>query len=450
MSIWLYLVGALGIQCALVVAARRLSGRWLSLTVMFCALWVIYYGVRGVLILTTPTAYTHADVLASGQGGLRTASIWSTIGLASFVGGAVLVSRARLAPQIPLQIRRNSLHGIAIVGLLAELLGLMTAIASGVLVAVGGLTLFAIAALFAMDSRNRLRVSSLVILAATFSVGIATNFKEAAILPVVAAGIGWLGPGLRRVRPRTVIVLLALAVFGYFTVAGMRVSDANHGDETVFTAAYQALTTYDLEGGYTDRQGSGFSNAATDVLSATSRRFGGMDSFIVVDNKLSTSGERVGWVSLTDPLLSLVPFTKTDPRFSQLSSGRYFAITYWSARPSTDPSSQAITILGDLYLALGPAAIIAGMLLIGAIVKLTDSILKPTTPFGAGAFAYLGLPLLGLERNIAYVLGTTALRTITLCVLVLLVANGPKKRERLMNDPSSETSDPATVSTEPG
>jgi len=230
-------------------------------------------------------------------------------------------------------------------------------------------------------------------------------------------------------------------IFGYFTVAGMRISVANHDDATVFTAGYRALTTYNLEGGYLDRPGSGVSNSMTDIVSSTSRRFGGMDSFIVIDNKLSSGGQHVGWVSLTDPLLSLVPYTKTDPRFSVLSSGRYFAINFWSARPESDPSSQAITILGDLYLALGPVAIVIGMFLFGALVRVIDMTLKPTTPFAAGAFAYLGLPLMGLERNLDYVLGTIALRTITLSIVVLLFANSPSiRRTRFIDgEPSGET-----------
>jgi hypothetical protein len=446
----MYLVGGLGIQCALTFAARRYSGRWLSLTVMFCILWVLYYGVRGVMIVAAPTAYTHADVLASGYGGVETATVWATIGLACFVGGAWLVSRTRLVPHVPLNIRRNALLGIAVVGLLAQLATRYSTIASGTLVSVGGLSLFAVAALFALDSRHRLRLSSTIMLGATLSVGIASNFKEAAILPVIAAGIGWLGSGTRRVRPRTVLILAALAVFGYFTVAGMRISDQYQDDATVFTAAYRAFATYDLEGGLPDRQGSGVSNAVTDIVSSTSRRFGGMDSFIVIDSKLSTGGERVGWVSLTDPLLSLVPFTSTDPRFSSLSSGRFFAINYWSARPSTDPSSQAITIIGDLYLALGPAAIMIGMLLFGGLVRLIDTTLKPTTPFAAGAFVYLGLPLLGLERNIDYVLAATALRTITLSVVILLFANGPKRKSQLLDDGSTSDANSSSVATERG
>lgn len=47
-----------------------------------------------------------------------------------------------------------------------------------------------------------------------------------------------------------------------------------------------------------------------------------------------------------------------------MSLGRYYSQTFYSLRPATDPSAQAITWTGDPYLNFGTAGIIFGLLLI--------------------------------------------------------------------------------------
>lgn len=76
---------------------------------------------------------------------------------------------------------------------------------------------------------------------------------------------------------------------------------------------------------------------------------------------------------------------------------------------------------GDLYLNWGWGGVITGLALFGGLVGWVDRRFPARSALGAGLFAYAFLPLLSLDRNVAYQLFTLVLRTVIALVFIRLV-----------------------------
>ena len=232
------------------------------------------------------------------------------------------------------------------------------------------------------------------------------------MLPVAAWSIGAFAGQKGRVRVRYVVATLAAALIGYVGVTGQRIASDNNHPRAFFGAVADAVTKDDLRTGSPGYRRKSVPEIVTNVLSGFSKRFAGSDSLLIVESRVPSDVPFQGGRSILLPILTVIPRVPlpagTD--YNTLSLGRYFNVTFYSVHPGTDPSSQAITMLGDLYLNFGNAACVIGMLLFGIGLMVFDRRYPLTNAFNAGVFGFVGTAILGIERNVAYQIVTVGIR----------------------------------------
>lgn len=213
-------------------------------------------------------------------------------------------------------------------------------------------------------------------------------------------------------RPGYLIVGAVAVVFAFTAIQGQRSSSASGRPLAPADALIAGLTHYNLAYGVPQEyRGLGI---VGNVLNGILFRMKGADYFMVITEQVPNSVPFQQGRTLWQPILSTVPGAELvvplRPEYRQLSLGRYVNQTFISGPSRQDPSSQSMTYPGDLYLNFGAWGVLIGMIVIGGLLQLLDKYMRIDGPVSAGAFAFAGIPMLGLERNLAYTLVTTGIR----------------------------------------
>lgn len=430
-------VGCLLVQMLLVSRVGRITGRWLGVLPIVSVLWIIYYPLRLLRIqLDRHDLLAHPAVQHATDSELIWVWLVSTGGLAALLLGAWAVHKVKSTrePRIA-KLSRRDFKAIAMTGLVTALVTTVAGVSSGVLANVGPLVLLGIAGLGFQDARrgrNSLWTISLVLVASL--VGALAGFKELATLPVAAWGIGLLAGRRHSVKLRAVLLVALLGTFAFVGVAGQRIARPLGEPTDLPTASLNAMTRYDLESGtLLPTRKHGF-EIVGDLAAGLSRRASGVEALIILHEAVPARTEFERGRTLILPALTVLPRSEVlqaDSPFPTLSLGRYYSQTFYSLRPATDPSSQAMTWAGDLYLNFGTAGVILGLLVIGSLIGLVDWQYPPISAFNAGVLAYVGLAAIGLERNVAYVFVTVIVRlAIVGAVHWFLTARRPHPRDK--------------------
>ena len=208
------------------------------------------------------------------------------------------------------------------------------------------------------------------------------------------------------------------------TVQGNRVAFDEGESVPIYMGAIGAFTDYDLEAGVRADPDRGLGTAVVDTMQGMSRRFGGVTSIIVVYERVPGDVEFLGGKSIWQPAASSVPVLPSyvDLDFKALSLGRYFTTTFIADDQEDNASSQAITMVGDLYINFGNVGVVIGMIAWGLAIGRLDKLVGPSTATRVGALVYLGHILIGLERNVAYLLVNGAIRVMVLLLVLRAVA----------------------------
>jgi hypothetical protein len=249
----------------------------------------------------------------------------------------------------------------------------------------------------------------LVAIVAACCLAILLGFKELAVLPVVAWVIGHFSAGRRLITFATVGVGL-LALLFFLGIQSQR-DAALYGERSDFIGAtLHGLTEYDYPTGLR-RHKTGL-DIPLNALASVSSRVRGADSLLVLRAKVPDRVPFQDGRSLWQPIISSIPgLSKVlQVDFPQLSLGRYFNTTFWSLRPTQDLSSQPVTVPGDFFLNFGAAGVVAGLALVGFVYGVIDRRTPVCSATSAGLFAYAAIPLLSIERNVAYLLVTGVIR----------------------------------------
>jgi len=421
----------------LIVWARRQCGRWLGLLPMVSVLWIIYYPVRLLRIeLDRNDPLLHPAVRRATDGDLTWVWVISTAGLAMLLFGAWVVGQVRLVRAAKIDhLRRPAFTTLSIVGLAVALGTLTFHVSSGILSNVGPIALIGLAGLGFLDAqRGRTSYRTVSLVAIALLVGALAGFKELATLPAIAWGIGLVAGRRSSIRPRTVLAVAAIALFAYIGVAGQRIARPLGEPTDLPHAAFNSLTRYDLESGVVHKNGNHGWGIIGNVASGLSRRSSGVEALVILRETVPNRVNYQGGRTLVLPLLTVFPGSKDftgDTPFSTLSLGRYYSQNFYSLNPGTDPSSQAITLSGDLYLNFGIVGVIVGLFLIGTLVGAFDRRYPPTSAFSAGLLAYAGTQAIGLERNVAYVLVTVFIRLAIASVAYWVLVGAWRNRGRV-------------------
>lgn len=414
----------------MVMGIRRLVGRRMSVSVVFAFMWVGYFSVRMCVIQLRPHDDNLYPLLRNAP---RAELIWTWIAiigsLAMFMTGVAFsrpwrASRLvipRISDRLIFSYGTGALAVRMVVGLGHIHSGLAEHVSDSYLV-----MLCAMSARSIQDPRLARRAKTMLAFAAL--AGYLSGFKEQAVIPFLCYFVGTVAGG-RKVRPKSAFIAVMVGITVFVSIQGARVA-GDLGDPSFPPPdPITVLTKYNLESGLRQKTDRSVSDALIDTGRALSRRFGGADALVLLHRKAGIrepfqKGKTI-WQCAISILPGIASFIHLD--FPLLSLGHWFSDHYVTERPGEDPSSQAITMPGDLYLNYGTIGLILGMLLLGLMYGAIDRMFPPNTPLMAGFAFYVCYPLIGLERNLAYPLVGTAIR-----VGVILFFLGRMKRMSAM------------------
>lgn len=407
------------------VIARR-SHRLLSLSTVFAGLWIIYFPLRlTVITWGGPSPYDFPAVANASTQQLVWLWLVLTGGFGCFTIGHFLLSQKKTTSFAlnDLPITQGRYLGIGVLGLVVASALLVLHASSGILGNVGELSLFGIAGASYEEARSRstrLIRGSVPLMLASVVLGYMAGFKQLALMPIIAWVVGRIAGG-GRIRIRYVVVVFLAITLAFAVIQGERDSAAS-GKPTAnpMQAAFTGLTQYNLAYGVrSNYQGL---DLLYNAVGAILYRMKGVDYFLTIADRVPSSIPFQHGMSIWQPTVSTIPgyqyFVSLEPQYSQLSLGRYVDQQFVSQAPSTDPSSQSMTYPGDLYLNFGLSGLFIGMLFLGVIFAWFDLIVSLDKAIGAAVFSFVGLPLIGIESNIAYSFVTSALRLLIAAVLV--------------------------------
>lgn len=404
--------------------AYRIAGRTVSVVFVSSVLWTVYFPIRLVLLeadRTNPTL--HPLVGTASDAEFVTCWLVALGGLvALLIGASAVRRRTRGVPSGPLPV--GAYHAVALVGVVIGAVTLFAHISSGFLSNLAPLALFGLAGASYDDARRgRASPQTVVLLVAAVLLGTAAGMKEFALLPVLACAVGTTAGRRANLRPIVVVAFVVLSMGAYLAVEGQRISYRAGHPTSLVSGINQALTKDDLRTGYRRVKTKRGVSIVQDLGVGLSTRLAGADPFIVLHRQVPQEEPFQHGQAIIEPALSVLPGFRhfRDLRFQQLSLGRYFDRNFYSVQPDSDPSSQAITWPGDLYLNFGMVGIAFGMVLIGAGLRWFDLRFTPTSAPNCAVIAYVGTMLVGVERNIAYVAVSAAIRLgVTLLVVPLV------------------------------
>lgn len=431
----LLVVAVTGTVAQVLVAAVliRDSQPRVSLKSAFAVVWVITFTLRLLQITLAPDVRYHHPIVFDATDASKVGMwILSTVGFAAFWvgsrGGSRIVKRIRLAE---VRLPRHAVLTLSYVFLLISYGLVLSGLTSGLLDNIGQFYLFIIAyGSFQSARANRSIGPEIGVVLAAALLAVLFGYKEFAVLPVLSWILGqWAGG--RRVLSLGGVVVVLIGSFFYIGVQSQRTAVLLNEDPSFLPALEQGLTKYDLViGTYQDKSGLAIlSNPAAALAS----RLAGVDSLFVIQARTPSVIPYQGGRTLWQPTLSIVPGASRflDPELSNLSLGGYFTQKYWSLRPEFDDSFQAPTVPGEFYMNFGVYGLVFGMTLFGLLYSAVDERTRVISPTAVGLFAYAAFPLLAIERNVAYVLVTGAIRYavgLTIIRLLVLWGFGPAGR----------------------
>jgi len=434
---WLCVLCVLA-QLAILVLVWREVRRLLSLVSLVALSWFFYYTVRMVTIMVATTdTYDHPAV-ANADEQLR-AEIWigSTCALAVFAAG-MLWGRAVSRPRTFGPLTHSAepvLRWIGFVGVLGTAAFNTVGIESGILGNILQSYLFAIAGLMFISARRRRYLpADIVLVFLAVALGILLNFKEPAVSALLAALIGYLAAG-RRIRIRVLVVGCLVGVVMFSGIQAQRIarvqdpSSAAQGPEQFVSSFTDGFTRYNLAYGTAEEQ-SGISLLTNPFLGVLNR-VKASDALFALRARVPDEIPFQEGKTLVEPTLSALPVPLPFALdFNQLSLGRYFSLNFWSLNPDSDQSSQALTVVGDLYLNWGWTGVIVVMPLFGFATGLIDRRYLTSSLVGAGTLAYALVPLLTLDRNIAYQVVTVGIRLVAALAIARLITTAVTVTDR--------------------
>jgi hypothetical protein len=196
--------------------------------------------------------------------------------------------------------------------------------------------------------------------------------KQGVIFPLVALTVVFLISG-RTVKIRLLAVgVVSVSLLFSFNVAYRNtIRDAG----TTSIAPSEALSVLPTVVGRTIGEATA-GGVVVDGPAALARRLRLVDNVAIVRQKTPEEIEYRSWSDLvTGPMLAAVPRVIW-PEKPVISTGRDFAIYYYEV-PSSVYSANAVTVPGDLIRHGGILPMVAGMLLLGAVIRLFDTALRP-------------------------------------------------------------------------
>lgn len=427
-------IAALAIQLSLALLAFLSFRRLLGVCTLIVASWVAYFVIRSIVIMiATDEIYDHVSVVDATLAVRTEVWVGTTAAMAALVAGMLLgrsLTAQRFLTDPPHDVR-GLYRVVGFLCIAATAVSELAGVKSGILDNSLKLYLFCVAALvYVAVKRHQMPIVDLVLITSAILLGPFLNYKEPAVMAIFAVAVGYIAAG-RRVTPGFLVVSVIAGVLVFTGIQAQRIAFQQTGVSTGAASLpgniVDGLTRYDLANGI-PREQTGIdliTNPLMGVLSRTS----GTDAFFALRTKLPDQIPYQAGKSIIQPILVTIPVVgdNLDLEFNQLSLGRYYNYNFWTYRPEDDASSQALTMPGDLFLNGGWPAVVGGLLVLGIMFGWLDRRFPARTAVGAGLFAYALLPLISLERGVAYQLVTLAIR-LTIALIFIRMVGGQSGR----------------------
>ena len=416
----------------MVMLLRRIVGRRASVAVVFSAMWVAYFAIRMLVIQADPF---DDDLYPGLRGAPRPEFLWTWMmivcGLAVFVVGVSVARPWRASSLVIPRVSDRLLFAFGTGALALRVVIGLGRIPSGLAENVSDSYLIMLTALTArsIQTPSLARRAKTMLAFAVFA-GYLSGYKEQAVVPLLAYLGGKIAGG-HKMKPKSLIAGVLIGITVFISIQGARIAGEVGDPAFPPPDPITVLSKYNLESGQRLHQERTPSEALIDVGRSLSRRFGGADALVLLHRRAGKEepyqhGKTI-WQSAISILPGIASFIHLD--FPVLSLGHWFSDHYVTTRPGEDPSSQAITMPGDLYLNFGTIGLLIGMAILGLMYGAIDRLFPPNTPLFAGFAFYISYPLIGLERNLAYPLVGTAIRFTVVLILLSrfkMIARLPK------------------------
>lgn len=410
--------------CAVVPLARLPRTRDpLELGTAVALVSAVYFGVRALVLLgddrlvnpLVAEAGTRAHVLAG------TAVV---AGMLAFAAGYLAVraeapAERRRWPRMEAALDRRA--GIVMVAVAAPAMvaaawsargalegqAARLGVATGLVAPLAGLGLAGIVLLVVAAARDG-RTSTRVILASAVvllgGIGAVALFKElmlsvvAAVLVAVHYAVRPLG--LRALAAVAAVVALAMVPF---VSAARHATAEGAGPVRAVAAAPALMATSDLIDWSPQETPATLAPGryAAQAAALTSRRLSGMDSVVLVVDATPDPHPYLRGETYLGLLAAPVPRALW-PGKPELALGRWFTDTYWSPEGG-NPSSQAVTLIGEAYVNGGLVVVAVVLGLLGALLRWAYRLTVPSRryPELAAVYVFVLLGALAVERSLA-------------------------------------------------
>jgi hypothetical protein len=440
------LIVSAAVAALIPVAAAWRSGDFdiVEIGVVVGLAYLALFPLRAVVVLAGLDPAANAQVLDASAVIKQKALIFVALGLLAGAVGYLSPLGARLGrhirvPAVSVVEAPTLMPSLAIfaVGILAEAvvlamndfpgrLAVLAGRASGV---VSGATVFVLVGLCllarsAAINRRRVDIAALICaVCATVLVGLFGQFKEIAILGLIAPLLMWHLSMSRGVRARWFVLPAILVIFVIFPV----VTVARWASQTVGSTnparVAPAFVDQALRHDWVTKQPRKFRPYDPVVLplAVASHRLYGYESLTLAIRYTPSEIPYLEGATLQNLAAGLVPRVLW-PGKPKIGIGYWFSVNYWGTPPGVPIVPQTITHPGELYIDFGIAGVIVGLAILGLWYRFAWEATRPRESATAALlYTLVFVTVIDVDRDLPLVYVTLVQRLATATVLIALI-----------------------------
>jgi DNA polymerase III beta subunit, N-terminal domain len=444
-----FLILSAAIAALVPVAAAWRSGAFdiVELGVVVGLAYLALFPLRAIVVLAGLDPAANANVLNANDVIKQKALIFIALGLLAGGAGYLSPFGARLGrrihvPAVSVVEAPTLAPSLALfaVGILAEAAvlamntfpGSLGALAGRVSGVVSGTTVFVLVGLCllarsAAIDRRRVDVAALLCaICLTVLVGLFGQFKEIAILGLIAPLLMWHLSKKGGLRVRWFVLSAILVIFVIFPIvtvvrwASLTVGSSN--PSRVAPAFVDQAVHHD----WVTKQPRGFRpyDPVVQPLAVTSHRLYGYESLTLAIRYTPSENPYLEGATLQNLAAGLVPRVLW-PEKPKIGIGYWFSVNYWGTPPGVPVVPQTITHPGELYIDFGIAGLIVGLAVLGFWYRFAWEATRPRESATAALlYTLIFVTVIDVDRDLPLVYVTLVQRLATATLLIALIEGG--------------------------
>jgi hypothetical protein len=259
---------------------------------------------------------------------------------------------------------------------------------------------------------------------ATIGVGVVGQFKEVALVGLLAPLVMWNFTGDRRMRPSLVVATVAIALFAILPVVTIwrHTSTRIDSADPVEVAQELPKTAYQRDWLWDGPRPFKPWTPLTESLAIASHRLYGFDSFTLAVRFTGTEQPFQNGATLGNLAGGLVPRIVW-PDKPTPGIGYWFGENYWETPPGGTVVPQSVTHPGELWIDFGLPGVLIGLALLAIWYRFAYTALRPRES-GTGALLYtiVFVTVIVVDRDLPLVYVTLVQRLAATALLLVCAA----------------------------